>query len=132
MRLLLQLQHCKRSKFCKSTTYKSRAGYTVAPTVTIVSATSTTLGVGSTTHGVGTAGTALLVTDSGIGTVTITSADGYPTAPTLFFGTPTSGVGTATGRVLVSAENTVTQVLISDAGIDIQVELELQQSLLHQ
>ncbi len=95
------------------------AGYTVTPTVTIISATSTTIGVGSTTHGVGAAGTALLVTDSaGIGTVTITSAgDGYPIAPTLFFGTPISGVGTATGRVLVSAANTVTQVLISDAGI---------------
>ena len=95
------------------------AGYTVTPTVTIVSATSTTLGVGSTTHGVGAAGTALLVTDSaGIGTVTITSGgDGYPIAPTLFFGTPISGVGTATGRVLVSAANTITDVLISDAGI---------------
>ena len=75
------------------------AGYTVTPTVTIVSATSTTLGVGSTTHGVGAAATALLVTDSaGIGTVTITSnGDGYPIAPTVFFGTPISGVGTATG-----------------------------------
>ena len=95
------------------------AGYTVTPTVTIVSATSTTLGVGSTTHGVGAAATALLVTDSaGIGTVTITSnGDGYPIAPTVFFGTPISGVGTATGRALVSAANTVSQVLISDAGI---------------
>ena len=50
--------------------------------------------------------------------MTITSAgDGYPIAPTLFFGTPISGVGTATGRVLVSAANSITQVLISDAGI---------------
>ena len=95
------------------------AGYTVTPTVTIVSATSTTLGIGSTSHGVGAAATALLVTDSaGISTVTITSpGSGYPTAPTLFFNTPISGVGTATGRVLVSVANTVTQVLISDAGI---------------
>ena len=95
------------------------AGYTVTPKVTIVSATSTILGIGSTSYGVGAAATALLVTDdAGIGAVTLTSpGSGYPTAPTLFFTTPTSGVGTATGRVLVSAANTVTQVLISDAGI---------------
>ena len=95
------------------------AGYTVSPKVTIVSATSTILGVGSTSYGVGAAATALLVTDdAGISAVTLTSpGSGYPTAPTLFFTTPTSGVGTATGRVLVSAANTVTQVLISDAGI---------------
>ena len=95
------------------------AGYTVTPTVTIVSATEVVKGVGLTTYGVGAAGTALMVTDSaGIGTVTITSGgSGYPTAPTLSFGTPISGVGTATGRVLVSAANTVTDVLISDAGI---------------
>ena len=95
------------------------AGYTVTPTVTITSATATILGVGSTSYGVGAAATALLVTnDAGIGIVTLTSpGSGYPTAPTLFFNTPTSGVGTATGRVLVSTANTVTQVLISDAGI---------------
>ena len=95
------------------------AGYTMTPSVTIVSAASTVLGVGSTSYGVGAAATALLVTNSaGIGTVTITSGgDGYPTAPNLFFTTPTSGVGTATGRVLVSVGNTVNQVLISDAGI---------------
>jgi hypothetical protein len=95
------------------------AGYTASPTVTIVSAASTVLGVGSTSYGVGAAATALVVTnDAGIGTVTITSGgDGYPTSPNLFFTTPTSGIGTATGRVLVSAANTVTDVLISDAGI---------------
>jgi len=97
------------------------AGYTVTPTVTIVSASSTIAGVGSTSYGVGAAATALLVTGggrTGVGIVTLTSpGSGYPTAPTLFFNTPTSGVGTATGRVLVSAANTVTQVLISDAGI---------------
>ena len=95
------------------------AGYTETPTVTITSATETILGIGSTSYGVGAAATALLVTsDAGIGTVTLTSpGSGYPTAPTLFFNTPTSGIGTATGRVLVSAENTITQVLISDAGI---------------
>ena len=93
------------------------AGYTVTPTVTIVSAASTILGIGSTTYGVGAAATATLVTDSaGIQNVTITGGDGYPTPPTLFFGTPESGIGTATGKVLVSAANTVTQVLISDAG----------------
>ena len=95
------------------------AGYIQTPTVTITSATETILGVVSTSYGVGAAATALLVTnDAGIGIVTLTSpGSGYPTAPTLFFNTPTSGVGTATGRVLVSAANTVTQVLISDAGI---------------
>ena len=95
------------------------AGYTVIPTVTITSATETILGIGSTSYGVGAAATASLVTNSaGIGIVTLTSSgSGYPTAPTLFFTTPTSGVGTATGRVLVSAANTITQVLISDAGI---------------
>jgi len=96
------------------------AGYTVTPKVTIVSATSTILGIGSTSYGVGAAATSLLVTDSaGIGTVSIASSgSGYATAPTLFFTTPTSGVGTATGRVLIdSGNNTVTQVLISDAGI---------------
>jgi len=94
------------------------AGYTVTPTVTIVSAASTILGIGSTTYGVGAAATATLVTDSaGIQNVTITGGDGYPTPPTLFFGTPESGIGTATGKVLVSAANTITQVLISDAGI---------------
>ena len=96
------------------------AGYTVTPTVTIVSAASTILGSGSTTYGVGAAATALLVTDSaGIGSVSITSSgSGYPTAPTLFFNSPISGVGTATGRVLIdTTSNVVTQVLISDAGI---------------
>ena len=94
------------------------AGYTVTPTVTIVSAASTILGIGSTTYGVGAAATATLVKDSaGIQNVTITGGDGYPTPPTLFFGTPESGIGTATGKVLVSAANTTTQVLISDAGI---------------
>ena len=95
------------------------AGYTEAPTVTIVSATEVIKGVGLTTYGVGAAATALVVTNSaGIGTVSITSSgDGYPTAPTLFFDAPSSGINTATGRVLVSAANTVTQVLISDAGL---------------
>jgi len=102
------------------------AGYTETPSVTIVSAASTVMGVGSTSYGVGAAATALLVKDgsgnfagsAGIGIVTITSpGSGYPTAPTLFFGPPPPGGQSATGRVLVSAANTVTQVLISDAGI---------------
>ena len=96
------------------------SGYTVAPTVTIVSAASTILGVGSTTYGVGAAATATLVTDSvGVRNISIASSgSGYATAPTLFFNSPISGIGTATGRVLIdTTSNTVTQVLISDAGI---------------
>ena len=94
------------------------AGYTETPTVTITSATETILGIGSTSYGVGAAATASIVTNNaGIGIVTTNGGSGYPTAPTVFFTTPTSGVGTATGRVLVSAANTITQVLISDAGI---------------
>ena len=98
------------------------AGYTAIPTVTITSATETILGVGSTSYGVGAAATAILVTgggNAGVGIVTLTSdGSGYPTAPTLFFNTPTSGIGTATGRVLINeTTNTVSQVLISDAGI---------------
>ena len=95
------------------------AGYTVTPTVTIVSAASTTLGIGSTTHGVGAAATATLVTDSaGITNVSIASSgSGYPVAPTLFFGSPQPGGQTAIGRVLINdTNNTVSQVLISDAG----------------
>ena len=94
-------------------------GYTVAPTVTIVStATTTTNGI-TTTHGVGAAATAVIVENGiGIGTVNIDApGSGYPIAPDLYFTTPTSGVGTATGRVLVSIANTIAQVLISDAGI---------------
>ena len=96
------------------------AGYTVTPTVTIVSAGSTILGIGSTTFGVGAAATASLVTDSvGIKSISIISrGSGYPTAPTLFFNTPSSGINTATGRVLINdTNNTVSQVLISNAGI---------------
>ena len=96
------------------------AGYTVTPTVTIVStATTATNGV-TTYHGVGAAATANLVTDSaGIGNVTITGGNtGYPSPPTLHFNTPTSGIGTAIGRVLIdTTTNTISQILISDAGI---------------
>ena len=95
------------------------AGYTVAPTVTIVSAASTVLGVGSTSYGVGAAATAYLVTTSaGIGTVSIASSgSGYAINPTLTFTTPTSGVGTAIGRANINAAGFVTSILISDAGI---------------
>ena len=95
------------------------AGYTVTPTISIVSASEVIKGVGSTSYGVGAAATALLVTDnSGIRNVTITSfGSGYPTPPTLFFNTPSSGINTAIGKVTVSAANTVTQVLMSDAGL---------------
>jgi hypothetical protein len=96
------------------------AGYTVTPTVTIVSAATTATNGVTTYHGVGAAATANLVTDStGIGNVTITGGNtGYPTSPTLYFNTPTSGIGTATGRVLINTTtNTISQILISDAGI---------------
>ena len=94
-------------------------GYTMPPTVSIVSAATTTTNGITTTHGVGAAATAVIVESGiGIGTVTVDiSGSGYPNAPDLYFTTPTSGVGTATGRVLVSIANTITQVLISDAGI---------------
>ena len=95
------------------------AGYTVTPTVTIVSAASTILGIGSTSFGVGAAATASIVTTSaGIGTVSIASSgSGYAIDPVLTFNTPTSGVGTAVGRVKINADGFVTSVLISDAGI---------------
>ena len=95
------------------------AGYTETPTVTIVSAVSTDTGIGSTVYGFDAEATASIVkTDSGISQVTVNdNGSGYPIAPTLYFNTPTSGVGTAIGRAVVNAENQVTQILISDAGI---------------
>ena len=95
------------------------AGYTETPTVTIVSAVSTDTGIGSTVYGFDAEATASIVkTDSGISQVTVNdNGSGYPIAPTLYFNTPTSGVGTAIGRVVVNAENQVTKILISDAGI---------------
>ena len=97
------------------------AGYTVTPTVTIVSAGSTILGIGSTTYGVGAAATATVVT-SGVGIREVTigvgnSGTGYPSEPTVYFGTPTSGIGTAVGKAEISSDNMVTRILISDAGI---------------
>ena len=95
------------------------AGYSETPTVTIVSAVSTDTGIGSTVYGFDAEATASIVkTDSGISQVTVNdNGSGYPIAPTLYFNTPTSGVGTAIGRVVVNAENQVTKILISDAGI---------------
>ena len=95
------------------------AGYSETPTVTIVSAVSTDTGIGSTVYGFDAEATASIVkTDSGISQVTVNdNGSGYPIAPTLYFNTPTSGVGTAIGRAVVNAENQVTQILISDAGI---------------
>jgi hypothetical protein len=95
------------------------AGYTEIPHVTIISATSTQTNGVVTTHGDGAEATATLVTtDSGIGTISITnSGSGYLTEPIVYFNTPTSGVGTAVGRAVVSVANTVTQILLSDAGI---------------
>ena len=95
------------------------AGYSETPTVTIVSAVSTDTGIGSTVYGFDAEAIASIVkTDSGISQVTVDNGgSGYPIAPTLYFNTPTSGVGTAIGRAVVNAENQVTQILISDAGI---------------
>ena len=89
------------------------AGYTVTPTVTIISATD-----GETSYGVGAAATAYLITNStGIGNVSIASSgSGYPTNPDLIFQTPTSGINTATGRTLINSAGFVTSILISDAG----------------
>jgi len=94
------------------------AGYTVTPTVTIVSASSTITGVGETSYGVGAAATAYLITNStGIGHVSIASSgSGYPTNPDLIFQTPLSGINTATGRTLINSAGFVTSILISDAG----------------
>ena len=94
------------------------AGYTVTPTVTIVSASSTITGVGETSYGVGAAATAYLITNStGIGHISIASSgSGYPTNPDLIFQTPTSGINTATGRTLINSAGFVTSILISDAG----------------
>ncbi len=94
------------------------AGYTVTPTVTIVStATTSTSGI-TTIHGVGAAATATLVTNSaGIKIISNNGGTGYPVAPILYFNTPTSGVGTAVARAVVGTANTITQILISDAGI---------------
>ena len=95
------------------------AGYTEAPTVTIVS-TATTATNGITTYnGVGAAATARVVTDSaGIGNVTISGGNGYPSPPIVYFNTPVSGIGTAVGRALINNDtNVVSQILISDAGI---------------
>ena len=94
------------------------AGYTVTPTVTIVSASSTITGVGETSYGVGAAATAYLITNStGIGYISIASSgSGYPTNPDLIFQTPTSGINTATGRTLINSAGFVTSILISDAG----------------
>ena len=95
------------------------AGYSETPTVTIVSAVSTDTGIGSTVYGFDAEAIASIVkTDSGISQVTVDNGgSGYPIAPTLYFNTPISGVGTAIGRAVVNAENQVTQILISDAGI---------------
>ena len=95
------------------------AGYTEAPTVTIVS-TATTAANGITTYnGVGAAATARVVTDSaGIGNVTISGGNGYPSPPIVYFNTPVSGIGTAVGRAVINNNtNVVSQILISDAGI---------------
>ena len=96
-------------------------GYTVAPTVTIVSTATTATNGLTTYHGVGAAATARLVTD-GIGISTVTIVDqgsGYVNTPELYFASPTAAAGivTASGRIVVGASNTVSEILIADAGI---------------
>ena len=90
------------------------AGYTIAPTVSIISASS-----GETSYGVGAAATATLVKDSsGIRNVSIASSgSGYPTNTNIIFQSPSSGVGTAIGRAIVNTSGFVTSILMVDSGI---------------
>ena len=84
-------------------------GYTLAPTVTITGG-----------NGTGAAATCEIVTNySGISTVGIqTFGSGYPIAPNVNFSTPTAGLAvTARGFVSISTTGSITQILISDAGI---------------
>jgi hypothetical protein len=85
------------------------AGYLVTPTVTITGG-----------NGVGALATCEIVTNySGISTVGIqTFGSGYPIAPNVNFSTPTTGLAvTARGFVSISTTGSITQILISDAGI---------------
>jgi hypothetical protein len=84
-------------------------GYTLAPTVTITGG-----------NGVGALATCEIVTNySGISTVGIqTFGSGYPVAPNVNFSTPTAGLAvTARGFVSIGTTGSITQILISDAGI---------------
>jgi hypothetical protein len=84
-------------------------GYTLAPTVTITGG-----------NGVGAAATCEIVNNySGISTVQIQNfGSGYPVAPNITFSTPSAGLAvTARGIVSISTTGSITQILISDAGI---------------
>ena len=84
-------------------------GYTLAPTATITGG-----------NGAGALATCEIVTNyCGISTVGIqTFGSGYPVAPNVTFSTPTAGLAvTARGFVSISTTGSITQILISDAGI---------------
>ena len=84
-------------------------GYTLAPTVTITGGS-----------GTGAAATCEIVNNySGISTVQIQNfGSGYPVAPNITFSTPSAGLAvTARGFVSISTTGSITQILISDAGI---------------
>ena len=84
-------------------------GYTLAPTVTITGGS-----------GIGAAATCEIVNNySGISTVQIQNfGSGYPVAPNITFSTPSAGLAvTARGFVSISTTGSITQILISDAGI---------------
>ena len=84
-------------------------GYTLAPTVTITGG-----------NGTGAAATCEIVNNySGISTVQIQNfGSGYPVAPNVNFSTPAAGLAvTARGFVSISTTGSITQILISDAGI---------------
>jgi hypothetical protein len=84
-------------------------GYTLAPTVTITGG-----------NGTGAAATCEIVNNySGISTVQIQNfGSGYPVAPNITFSTPSAGLAvTARGFVSISTTGSITQILISDAGI---------------
>ena len=84
-------------------------GYTLAPTVTITGG-----------NGKGAVATCEIVTNyCGISSVQIqTSGNGYPVAPNVRFSTPSAGLAvTARGIVSISTTGSITQILISDAGI---------------
>lgn len=85
------------------------AGYTVEPTVSIVSST-------------GTGAVAKVVIEknySGIGSITITNNGfGYVSSPSIGFSSPTVGSAvTAKAKTFVNSQGLVNKILISDAGI---------------
>jgi hypothetical protein len=85
------------------------AGYTMEPTVIISGST----GVGATAKAV------IEKTYSGIGSISITNGgSGYVSPPSIGFSSATVGSAvTAIAKSIVSSGGTITQILISDAGI---------------